>query len=337
MRPKVVVLHNLPGKDREASDVGVIEEVEDVSQACRTLGYATSRLGVDGTNLWGHLQHIASDRTSTVVFNLCEGLDGVARHEFVVAGLMDLSRVYFTGSTALTLACCLDKWVAKSVLRSAGIPVPKGCVYSQVPKRTDPPGLAFPAIAKPLREDGSLGLSDRSVVSSFPRLREQVAWLLETFRQPVLVESYLPGREFNVGVVGDCRSPKALPPAEIRFVGYEGTAPRVLTHAAKWDTGSDDDLRTQPVCPADINEDLAARLRELAERSFTAVGCRDYARVDFRLDSVDLPQVIEVNPNPDIARSAGLARAVRASGRTYEDLIAEILERTWKRSESAGR
>ncbi len=337
MRPRVVVLHNLPGKDREASDVGVMEEVEDVSQACRTLGYDTSRVGVDGMNLWDHLHQISSTRTSTVVFNLCEGLDGMARHEFVVAGMMDLCQVFFTGNTALTLACCLDKWVAKSLLRSAGVPVPKGCVYTQVPRRTDPPALAFPAIAKPLREDGSLGLSDRSVVSSYPRLREQVAWLLETFRQPVLVESYLPGREFNVGVLGDPRASRALPPAEIRFVGYQGTEPRVLTHAAKWDTGSDDDLRTQPVCPADINEDLATRLRELAERSFTAVGCRDYARVDFRLDSADVPQVIEVNPNPDIARSAGLARAVRASGRTYEDLVAEIVERAWKRCESAGR
>lgn len=335
MNRRLVVLYNLPGSDKEASDVGVMEEADDVMAAAVSLGFEASLVGVDGAGLSHVLQGLARDKASSVVFNLCEGLDGVARHEFVVAGYMDLLGLTYTGNGALTLSWCLDKWVSKAILRAAGVPAPKGLVCSQVPRRSQPFPLTFPVIAKPLREDGSLGMSQRSVVNSITRLREQVAWLLETFKQPVLVESYLSGREFNVGVLGDARMPQALPPAEIRFEGFADNEARILTHAAKWDVGSRDDLATVPVCPADIDPELSGQLQSLAQSAYSALGCRDYARVDFRLDSLGNPQVIEVNPNPDIAKSAGLARAIRATGRTYEDLVAEITERAWKRHESA--
>ncbi|MEW6488912.1 MAG: D-alanine--D-alanine ligase [Thermodesulfobacteriota bacterium] len=332
--PRVVVLYNRPGPGAvpEPSDIGVLDEVEDVCAALGSRAYEAEREGVDRETLFAAVEGLADRRADTVVFNLCEGIGGESRFEPVVAGLLELHGIRFTGNAAASLTCALDKRVAKALLFAAGIPTPGARVYRRVPSAAAVGDLAFPLVVKPLREDASLGISAESFVRTPEALVARVAYVIETLGQPALAEVYLEGREFNVAVVGTGQQARVLPVAEIAFEGYGEGEPRLVTHDAKWREGSADDRRTVPRCPASIGENLRARLETIGLSSHRALECRDYARYDVRLDARGNPQVIDVNPNPDLARRAGLARAVAASGEPYEDFVARIVQWAWERS-----
>ncbi|MDW7709799.1 MAG: hypothetical protein SCH98_04950 [Deferrisomatales bacterium] len=338
VKPRVAVLFNEPapvsgrGPDPDLSDVGVLQEVEDVEAALGSRGCGVERVAVGRGSLFPAVADLARRRAETLVFNLCEGIGGEARFEPLVAGLLELEGIRFTGSPAATLTCALDKRVAKALLFAAGIPTPGARVYRSVPKVPSVRDLTFPLVVKPLREDGSIGISAEAFVRTPEALVERVDHVLRTFRQPALAEVYLEGREFNVSVIGVSRQARVLPVAEIVFEGYGDGEPRIVTHEAKWREGSADDRRTVPRCPAAIGENLRARLETVALAAHRALECRDYARYDLRLDARGAPQVIDVNPNPDLSRKAGLARSVAASGDTYEDLVARIAEWAWARS-----
>ncbi|MHB8766965.1 MAG: D-alanine--D-alanine ligase family protein [Deferrisomatales bacterium] len=332
VKPQVVVLYNVPSAEGEASDAGVLREVDDVAAALGAGGFGVERLGVTRETLLAALSGLAARRDRAVVFNLCEGLDGDARHEPTVAGLLELYGLRYTGNTPTTLACALDKRLTKAVLFAAGIPTPAAQVFRAVPQPEAVKDRSFPLVVKPLREDASLGVTADSFVRTAEELVARVAHVLETFRQPALAEVYLEGREFNVAVVGDPRRARVLPVAEIAFEGYAEGEPRLVTHDAKWREGSADDRRTVPRCPAEIGENLRARLETAAVASYRALECRDYARLDLRLDGRGNPQVLEVNPNPDISRGAGLARAVEAGGEGYPSFLAQVVGWAWDRS-----
>ncbi len=330
LKPRVVVLHNRPDPT-DPADVGVLREAEDVDAALCSAGWATERVSVHRGNLFETLTGLTERREDTVVFNLCEGLDGSARFESTVAGLLELFAIRFTGSPSLTLAHALDKRVTKAVLASAGVAAPSSQVFRTVPRPEILANLTYPCVVKPLREDASIGVTRASYVTDPDQLRRQVGEVLERHHQPALVEAYLRGREFNLAVTGQGKGATALPIAEIVFEGYARGEPRLVTHEAKWVEGSEADRRTTPRCPAEVDEPLAARLRALALSAYRVLECRDYARIDVRLDARGRPQVLEVNPNPDIARSAGLARAVAAAGQCYEAFVAGCVEAAWQR------
>lgn len=332
MNPRVVVLHNRPGAAAELSETGVLDEVRDVAAALEAEGHAVEAVGVDRSDLFAVMTRLAGARDETVVFNLCEGLEGEARHEPTVAGLLDLHGVRYTGNPAPVLTCALDKRITKAILFAAGIPTPGAQVFRAVPRPEVVRDMAFPVVVKPLREDASLGVTRESFVTDAETLCRRVAHVLETFHQPALAEVYLEGREFNVAVVGSGAKAKVLPVAEICFEGYAKGEPRLVTHEGKWAAGSEDDRRTVPRCPAEVGENLKVKLETVALASYRALECRDYARLDLRLDGRGRPQVLEVNPNPDISRSAGLARAVLASGDRYEAFLDRLVEGAWTRS-----
>ena len=327
-----MVLYNEPFHLDEPSEADVLNEVEDVRGALEAGGWAVEALGLSGSSLAERIAALAAARDQLVVFNLTEGLDGEARHEPLVAGLLDLHGVPFTGSGALALSWALDKSVARACLAQAGIPVSPAEIFHQVPGAGAAGALEYPVVLKPAREDGSLGITKDSFVETPSDLGPRLDDLLIRFRQPILAEVYLPGREFNVGVIGEGEGATALPVAEIEFTGYAPGEPRMVTHGAKWDPGGVDDLRTMPRCPAAVTPVLAERLASLAVSGYRVLGCRDYARLDMRLDAGGEPRVMDVNPNPDISRGAGLARAVAASGRSYEDFVDSLVEAAWTRS-----
>jgi len=332
VKPRVAVLFNRPAEAADASETGVLDEVRDVREALQARGFSVDEVGIGPADLLATLFALAERRDDTVVFNLCEGLGGESRFEPVVAGLLELHGIRFTGSASAPLTCALDKRIAKALLFAAGIPTPGARVYRSVPKESAVRDLAFPLVVKPLREDASLGITAESFVRAADALVRRVAYVLETLKQPALAEVYLEGREFNVSVIGDGKRARVLPVAEITFEGYGDEEPRLVTHDAKWSAGSHDDRRTVPRCPADIGENLRTRLETVALSSHRALECRDYARHDMRLDAKGNPHVIDVNPNPDISRRAGLARSVAASGDTYEDLVERIVGWAWERS-----
>jgi D-alanine-D-alanine ligase len=207
------------------------------------------------------------------------------------------------------------------MLRGFGLPTAAFAVAragEPVPKWDGP----WPAIVKPEAEDASLGIDHRSVADSPEAIVDGVARLRVSHGGDVLIEAYLPGREFNLGVLA-MPEPEAMPVAEIVYDVPDGSWP-ILTYEAKWAVGSVADLASRPRCPAEVEPALADRLARLAVEAFRATGCRDYARVDLRLDAEGAPMILEVNPNPDIGPGAGWARALRASGRDYEETLARL-------------
>ncbi|NTU51549.1 MAG: ATP-grasp domain-containing protein, partial [Candidatus Aminicenantes bacterium] len=197
-----------------------------------------------------------------------------------------------------------------AALRAAGLPTAPAQLMLT---GEEPLELKFPLIVKPNAEDASLGVYPESVVRDEESLRRQVRRCLDNYKQPVLVEGFIDGREFNVSVMEN-GTVTPLPVSEIDFSAMPKDMPRILGYEAKW--FEDDPLyqKTPPVCPAPIDDEMRVRLLGLAAAAFRTMGCRDYARVDFRMDAKGRPFILEVNPNPDISTNAGYARALKAAG-----------------------
>jgi D-alanine-D-alanine ligase len=250
-------------------------------------------------------------------FNMCESLAGDTRLESAVPLVLELLGIAFTGSPPEALSEALYKDRVKKRLELAGVPTPLSCVM-RTPD--DPCELAFPAIVKPVREDGSVGISVKSVVQSKEELREAVAHAVTSLRQPCVVEQFVDGRELNVAVFG-FPTPRVLPLSEIDFSGLPEGRPKIVSYDAKWNEGSVDDIGTVPVLMPQLPTALAARVRRVAIEAVRAVGVRDYGRVDVRIAANGTPYVIDVNPNCDLSRYAGLARAAKAVGIEYPALV----------------
>ncbi len=328
-RIRVVVLFNAPVLPRDHPDAASEHDVIDVANAVAALLQEEgleARTAAITASPESILNALAS--RPDVVFNLIEGLGGLSQGAHYATGMIELLRLPYTGCPVEALALCLDKSRAKALLRGFGIPTAPFAVVQPGEVIEEWPWDG-PALVKPDAEDGSLGITQESVVSDLTALRQRVRLIHESYQGPALVEAYLPGREFNVGVVA-LPDPQALPVAEVRFVPADGVWP-ILTYDAKWSTGSVDDQLSPVVCPASLETDLSEQLKHLALRAYKATGCRDYARVDLRLNHAGEPMVLEVNPNPDIGPGAGWARALRASGRDYAGTLAAIVRQAFER------
>jgi D-alanine-D-alanine ligase len=263
------------------------------------------------------------------IFNLCEEINGKCELEMCVAGLLEMMAVPYTGSGPFALGLALNKFHVKQILRSAGVPVPRGYLV-RWQQKVHARSSRFPVIVKPVHEDGSLGINSSSVCPDLPALEKQVAYIHEIYQQDALVEEFLSGREFNVSLVGD-GEPEVLAISEIDFSGMPAGDPKIVSYRAKWDEESPMYTGTVPICPAVLSKRLEERIKTVACRSYRSVGCRDYARVDMRTDAAGNPYVLEVNPNPDISPKAGFARAAQAAGYSYSDIILRICQAAQER------
>ncbi|HOW86089.1 MAG TPA: ATP-grasp domain-containing protein [Candidatus Aminicenantes bacterium] len=293
------------------SEESVAEMARQAQDAVLTLGLGVTLIPLQRSllNFLGRVREVNPD----ALINLCEGYYGRPQWESNVAGIFELLGLGFTGSPAKTLAFCQDKFKAKAVLRAAGLPT----APAQLMIAGDEPlELRFPLIVKPNAEDASLGIYPHSVVRDETALRQQVRRCLDNYRQPVLVEAFIDGREFNVSVLDDGEV-KPLPVSEIDFSAMPKDLPRILGYEAKWFEDNPLYKKTPPICPAPVDDELRTKLQGLAAAAFRTMGCRDYARVDFRMDAKGRPFILEVNPNPDISINAGYARALKAAGIEY--------------------
>jgi D-alanine-D-alanine ligase len=266
------------------------------------------------------------DHRPDVVFNLCESLGGDSRLEVHAAWLLDRLGLPFTGSPYHALRHCLYKFEAHQILARAGVRVP-ATVRVDSPDRL--PKVAFPVIVKPEREDGSTGIERGSVVYGQRRLREQVAHVTETCRQPALVQRYIHGRELGISLIGG-PVPRVLPPGEILFHDLPQGHPHILTFASKWQPDTIDSLAT-PSVPAVLRPPELRRVGAIGRRAFEVLGLCDYGRVDVRLDERGDPYVIDVNPNCDLSEDGGFALASGRAGLSYADVIWEILRSALRR------
>ncbi len=299
---------------------------EPIIAALRDLGYHPVLVAFSG-NVADWLVELVTGRFQ-LVFNLCEGLSNQAAGEPVAAGLVEILGLPMTGASSDMLALCLRKDRANAVLHASGVPVPEWILARPGVRRG--PWRRYPAIVKPAGEDGSFGISSDSVVADRLALATVVSRGCAQWGRMV-VQRYIAGREFNLAIVGG----RVLPHAEIDFSRMRPGLPPVVTYAAKWEHGSPEDRGTVPRCPARLPARLAARLTRLAEQVWAAVDGVGYGRIDVRVDGRGTTFVTDVNPNPDLGVQAGLARQAAATGWSYLDLIARIVEDALARARQA--
>jgi len=321
---KAEVLQASDQEQIDLSEVGVLEERESVQKALQAAGYRCSLFNMNGDVR--RLFDFLDEKRPDVIFNLCESVGNESIHEMHVAGLYELMGIPYTGASAFVLGSCLSKVRTKEVLRSHGLPVPRFQVFRNVTSiGADDVQVPFPAIVKPSQEDASLGIESDSIVDNLAALKKKVRRIFQTYDQPALVEEYIDGREINVAIIGNKR-PIPLPISEIDFGKLPSDYPKIVTYRAKWIQGSVEYDGTVGVCPAPLAPEVEKNVRELALKAYRVMGCRDYARIDMRLDKDNNPFIIEVNPNPDISDDAGFARSARAYGMTFEQTISKIVE-----------
>lgn len=306
------------------------ETVESIIEVLHDAGHQPFFLEADET-LLDTLRATRPD----ICFNIAEGLRGDARESHVPA-LLELLAMPYTGSKVLTHAISLDKAATKQIWRDAGLPTAPFQLFRHVDTPLDP-ALAFPLFVKPVREGSGMGINARSIVHDEQTLREQVTWVIQTYRQPALVEAYLPGREFTVGLVGNTLTPGTAPGNG--FYGHNGYhlfpileidtgrgSVRGLYNAEAKSYAIESDRAPGYLCPADIPEALATKLRTLAVAAFEAIDGLDVGRVDFRCDGNGAPYLMEINTLPGLnPLVSDIVIAARADDTAYSTLISEIL------------
>lgn len=262
-----------------------------------------------------------------IVFNIAEGSTGPNREAHVPA-ICEFFDIPYTGSDPLTLSLALDKRRAKEVFRAHGVPTPGSVVADPADGRLPEP-LPLPAIVKPLFEGSSKGIPDRAYCETREAVRLRVEEVLEDYRQPALIEEFLPGREFTCAILGNGRAARALPVVEVRLAALPAGAAPIYGYEAKWVWDTPEAPLEIFACPADVDPDLARALERTALAAHHALGCRDWSRVDLRLDDGGRPQVIEVNPLPGILpdprQNSCFPKAARAAGLEYDALIGTVL------------
>jgi D-alanine-D-alanine ligase len=263
------------------------------------------------------LPRVLAEADVDLIFNIAEGVEGRNR-EAQVPALCELLGIPYTGSDSATLAIALDKALGKKVLLQHDILTPKFQVMESHRERLDA-DMKFPLIVKPNSEGSSKGIDAKNVVDTEEELRAAVKNCVEKYRQPALIEEYITGREFTVGLLGDKR-PRVLPPMEIKF--KKNTKRPVYDYAVKqeWEE------HVYYECPAKLTESEQRAMEKIARATFWALDCRDVARVDMRMDEEGRIYVLEVNPLPGLTPNySDLVLISQAAGMEYDALIAEIM------------
>jgi D-alanine-D-alanine ligase len=303
------------------------EVEEEVAEALTKLGHEPVMYEIDGTtkSLLG-----LARQDCDLVFNLSESFGDDDTADFKIAAFLELLGRKYTGSGTHGLMLAQDKAIAKKIFAFHGIHTPT--FAKSFRGRLDfSHDLQFPVIVKPAREDGSIGIEFSAVVNSIRELMERMDWLHANFDSPVLIEEYIDGREMYVGVLGNDK-PEALPVVELDLSKLPDGTPRIAAAEVKWGKGTKAYRDTKSAIASDLSEEITATLQQTAVAAYQALELRDYGRVDMRLQPDGRVHVIEVNPNPWLSSRAEFAMAARKSGRTYNQLIEEIVELTSSRA-----
>ncbi|HPC94386.1 MAG TPA: GNAT family N-acetyltransferase [Sedimentisphaerales bacterium] len=324
-RGSLLILYNEPAAAKaggfQESEAGVLAEVAAVVEACRRLRRPCRAVGVQN---YEQLPEVLAGADEPVVFNLVEGFAvEPERANFVPAVCAAFGKAC-TGNSATGLLLSLNKWQSKVLLEGAGLPVPRGRIVpvGAARAKAHPMGWPGPYIVKPVEADASEGIDAASVVPDAGRtLKQAIARVHERFRQPALVEQYIEGRELNVSVIWRGDEPEVLPLAEIDFGAFDENRPRIVGYEAKWLANTFEYHHTPRMIPAPLPAKVAHRVRELAVAACRCLDCRDYCRVDMRLDQALEPYILEVNANPDVSPDAGFAAALEAAEIAYHEFV----------------
>jgi D-alanine-D-alanine ligase len=280
----------------------------------------------------GFPQRLARARPD-VVFNIAEGMRGVNRESHVPA-ICEFAGIPCTGSDALTLGLTLHKARAKEILAYRGVPTAPFTLVERAGD-LDRVTLRFPLFVKPVAEGSGKGIFTNNLCRDAGQLRERALFLLQQYAQPVLVESYLPGPEFTVAVLGNGPAARCLPIVALDFSTLPADAAPVYGYEAKWVWDTPERPLAIFQCPAAVPAVLAREIERAALDAYHALACRDWCRVDVRVDRFGVPNVVELNPLPGIlpdpAMNSCFPKAARAAGMSYDELIQEVVRIAWKR------
>jgi D-alanine-D-alanine ligase len=351
-RTSVAIIYNFPGEDeyetlRKKIQTGEVvsptgnikdlegiatvkEEVDALAKALQNEGFEAQAVNIEDD--FDRLFKCLTAPRPDVVFNLVEFFNNDPLQEDRVAALYDLLRLPYTGAPPMTLAICQRKGLTKQILKAFRIPTPRYKLIRQktVPKLT---GLRYPLIVKPAWEDASAGITDSAVVQDRAQLESRVRLVLAEYKQPALVEEFIAGRELAVSVIGN-RNPRVLPIEEMDFSGLPPDHPGIITFESKWDPLNEVFHKGRLVCPAKLAGSIRQRVKKVALQTYQVMGCRDYARVDMRLDKNDSPFVLEINPNPDLTEGVGFMASANAAGISFSKALRMIVEEALKRESS---
>ena len=263
-----------------------------------------------------------------IVFNIAEGLRGPSR-EAQIPAVLEMLGIPYTGSDPVTLGICLDKARAKEILSFYKIPTPEFHVVSSL-EELHRRAVAFPSVVKPLHEGSSKGVLNASIVRTEAELDEQVRRVLNDYDEPALVEKFLPGREFTVALLGNGPTMRMFPIVEILLDKLPPGVNPLYSYEAKWVWDQVDHPVEMYDCPAKIDSDLERRIRETCLNAFRVLRCRDWCRIDLRLDDLGIPNVIELNPLPGILPNpddhSSYPMAARNAGLSYNAMLNAVLD-----------
>jgi len=260
------------------------------------------------------------DPASCVVFNWCEGIPGIDHSEHLVARRLEELGFTFTGADSTVLETAQDKRLVKRILEGARVPTPRWRLYG-APRARD--WDCFPAIVKAAHEHCSAGITPQSVVTTVEELEERIAYIVDAYRQPAIVEDFIDGREFHVSIWGN-GALEMLPPAEMDFSEFNDMHDRLCTRDSKCVPGSLHYEKIRTLLPAPLDAHEMRELERVCAAAYRAVGCRDYGRLDVRVrDGVFY--VLDVNPNADISIDASMACAAEVAGFPYHLMAGTIV------------
>jgi D-alanine-D-alanine ligase len=311
-RPDLPVLM-LSNADRQWPLEDIRESIsltDSLVNAMQAIGHPVSSVYVEVNNLPDLLRDYAPDEL--IVFNWCEELPGIPHSDAMVAQELERSGFTYTGADSEALALSLDKRRVKRRLQECGIPTPPWQVFTST-QEVD--WRRFPAIVKPAFEHCSTGITREAVVQSTAELIRRVGYVLEELHQPAIVEDFIDGREFHVGVIGNGEL-HVLPPAEIDYSYFNDIHDRLCTYEANFDKSSLAYQHTTPTLPVVLTNNQLQRLKKIVVSAYRATNCRDYARMDIRMHDGAF-YILDVNHNADISPDTSMVMAAEMVGYSY--------------------
>lgn len=302
----------------EWDDIDTISAVE----AALSIRHQVTLINAD-LNAFEKLRALNPD----LVFNIAEGLHGASR-EAQIPAMLDMLQIPYTGSDPLTLGLCLDKQRTKEILKQHRVPTPR---FQSIAGPVDiPRNLRFPLMVKPCLEGSSKGVTNNALVHNRKELVRQLEWVAAIYAQKAIIEEFLPGREFTVALMGNGSDIRVLPIVEINLSTLPAGSNPIYSYEAKWLWDTEESPLQIFTCPAQLEPFLQQQIEQLCRQAFLALGCRDWCRVDVRLDALGRPQIIELNPLPGILprpeQNSCFPKAARAAGLSYNEMILQVVD-----------
>ena len=303
------------------------EDREEIFEALEKLGHEPFYQVLDGRT---QSLHALAKCGSDLIFNLTESYAGDDTKEMHVAAYLDLLGLRYTGAGPHASFLAQDKAIAKKMFAFHGIRTPYFATSyrGSIEHAHD---IAFPLIVKPVSEDGSIGINSNAVVDSVKELMERVQYIQDEFDSPAIIEEYIEGREIYAAILGSYEYSEVLPLVELDFSKLPKGTPKIASYDVKFEKETEAYKATKSAVAEDLDPETVERLHQTALAAHRAVKLRDYGRIDMRLSTKGEVYVLEANPNPWLSSKQEFAMAAKASGRSYSQLIGQIVDLAMRR------